>query len=67
MKLSTLALAGVTVASSGALVAAETKLTLLHINDHHSHLTEKSAGYVNIFGEDIPSSVSANNGNTTCK
>jgi len=45
--------------------AAETKLTILHANDHHSHLTEKSAGYVNIFGDDIPKSVSASNGNTT--
>lgn len=35
------------------------------VNDHHSHLTERSAGYVNVFGEDIPPSVSANNGNTT--
>ena len=45
-------------------VAAETKLTLLHVNDHHSHLQERSAGYVNIRGDDIPSAVSANNGNT---
>lgn len=35
------------------------------MNDHHSHLTEKSAEYVNIFGDDIPASVSANNGDTT--
>lgn len=45
--------------------AAETKLTLLHINDHHSHLTEGSAGYINIFNDDIPSSVSSNNGDST--
>ncbi len=50
-----------------APVAAQTQLRLLHINDHHSHLTERSAGYVNIFGDDIPSDVSANNGDTTCK
>ena len=42
-----------------------TKLTLLHINDHHSHLTESSAGYVNIYGDDIPAEVAANNGDTT--
>jgi len=41
------------------------RITLLHINDHHSHLTESSAGYVNIFGDDIPSSVSDNNSGTT--
>jgi 5''-nucleotidase/2'',3''-cyclic phosphodiesterase and related esterases len=46
------------------LTAADTKLTLLHINDHHSHLTEASAGYVNIYGADIPASVRANNGGT---
>ena len=44
---------------------AETKLTLLHINDHHSHLTEGSAGYLNVYGDDIPSDVAASNGDTT--
>jgi len=48
-----------------ALSKADTHLTLLHINDHHSHLTESSAGYVNIYGDDIPADVSASNGNTT--
>ncbi len=43
----------------------QTKLTLLHVNDHHSHLTEASAGYVNIYGDDIPSAVSASNQGTT--
>ncbi len=52
-------------ALTGLSSAAETKLTLLHINDHHSHLTESSAGYVNIYDSDIPAEVSANNGNTT--
>lgn len=64
MKFSALALIAV---SSMAPAVAQTQLRLLHINDHHSHLTERSAGYVNIFGDDIPSAVSANNGNTTCK
>lgn len=41
-----------------------TKVTLLHVNDHHSHLTEEDGGYVNIEGDDIPSGVSENNGNT---
>jgi 5'-nucleotidase len=41
-----------------------TFLTLLHINDHHSHLTEASAGFVSIYGNDIPASVRANNGGT---
>lgn len=41
-----------------------THLTLLHINDHHSHLTEASAGYVSIYGDDIPASVRENNGGT---
>ena len=44
---------------------ADTQLTLLHINDHHSHLSESSAGYINIYDSDIPSAVSQNNGNTT--
>lgn len=64
MKFSALSLLAV---ASMAPVAAQTQLRLLHINDHHSHLTERSAGYVNIFGDDIPSDVSANNGDTTCK
>lgn len=45
--------------------AAESKLTLLHINDHHSHLTEASAGYYNLFDDAVPASISGNNGNTT--
>ncbi len=45
--------------------ASPTKLTLLHVNDNHSHLAESSAGYVNIFGDDIPSAVSTNNQGTT--
>jgi 5'-nucleotidase/UDP-sugar diphosphatase len=50
---------------TGASATDETtKLTLLHINDHHSHLTESSAGYINIPGGFIPSAVSENNGNT---
>ena len=45
--------------------AQVTKLTLLHVNDHHSHLTEGSAGYINIYDDDIPTEVSSNNGDTT--
>ena len=61
MKISALVTSALVVSTK----AAETKLTLLHINDHHSHLTERSAGYVNIFGDDIPAEVAANNGGTT--
>lgn len=53
------------IVSALATAANATKLTLLHINDHHSHLTEGSAGYLNIYDEDIPSDVAANNGGTT--
>jgi len=49
---------------ASAVTALETKLTILHLNDHHSHLSESSAGYVNIQNDDIPTSVSENNGNT---
>lgn len=45
--------------------AVPTSLTLLHVNDHHSHLTESSAGYVNIYDSDVPADVSANNGDST--
>lgn len=45
--------------------AVPTSLTLLHVNDHHSHLTEASAGYVSIFNDDIPASVRTNNGGTS--
>ena len=45
--------------------AQPTSLTLLHVNDHHSHLTESSAGYVDIFDSDVPPEVSANNGDST--
>lgn len=62
MKVSALALIAV---APMAPAAAQTQLRLLHINDHHSHLTENSGGYVDILGDDIPSAVSANNGNTT--
>lgn len=44
---------------------ADTHLTLLHINDHHSHLTESSAGYLNIYASDIPSDVTDMHGGTT--
>jgi 5'-nucleotidase len=49
---------------ASAVTALESKLTILHLNDHHSHLSESSAGYVNIRNDDIPTSVSVNNGNT---
>jgi 5'-nucleotidase/UDP-sugar diphosphatase len=35
------------------------------MNDHNSHLTEKSAGEINIYDSDFPSEVSENNGGTT--
>jgi 5'-nucleotidase/UDP-sugar diphosphatase len=57
--------AGFVASALAATANAQTKLTLLHINDHHSHLSESSAGYINIFGSDIPSAVSTNNGGTT--
>jgi 2',3'-cyclic-nucleotide 2'-phosphodiesterase (5'-nucleotidase family) len=49
------------------LSKAYTKPTLLHMNDHPSHLTEGRAGYINIYiyGEDIPAEVIDNNGGTT--
>lgn len=47
------------------VVNAETKLTIIHVNDPHSHLTEGSAGYVDIFDKDIPSEISSKNGDTT--
>lgn len=49
---------------TSTVAAIETKLTILHINDHHSHLSESSAGYVNIRDDNIPASVSASNGST---
>jgi 5'-nucleotidase len=49
---------------TSAVTAIETKLTILHLNDHHSHLSESSSGYVSIRDDDIPASVSASNGNT---
>lgn len=52
-------------ASVLAVSHAQTQLTLLHVNDHHSHLTESSAGYLNIENSDIPADVSTSNGNTT--
>ncbi len=52
-------------ASLFGFTRADTHLTLLHINDHHSHLTESSAGYLNIFGQDIPSDVTDKHGGTT--
>mmetsp|Transcript_8365 Transcript_8365/g.10977 ORF Transcript_8365/g.10977 Transcript_8365/m.10977 type:complete len:659 (+) Transcript_8365:81-2057(+) len=54
-------LAGLITSANAAL---PTNLTLLHVNDHHSHLTESSAGSVNIQGDDIPSDVRSNNGGT---
>ena len=53
-------LALIAVVPSTMVAAARTQLSILHINDHHSHLTEESAGYINIVGDDIPSAVSAN-------
>jgi 2',3'-cyclic-nucleotide 2'-phosphodiesterase (5'-nucleotidase family) len=47
------------------VVNAETKLTIIHVNDHHSHLSEDTGGYVDIFDNDIPSEISSKNGDTT--
>lgn len=52
-------------ASVVGFTQADTHLTLLHINDHHSHLTESSAGYLNIYASDIPSDVTDMHGGTT--
>ena len=52
-------------ASVVGFTQADTHLTLLHINDHHSHLTESSAGYLNIYASDIPSDVTDLHGGTT--
>lgn len=52
-------------ASVVGFTQADTHLTLLHINDHHSHLTESSAGYLNIYASDIPSAVTDMHGGTT--
>ena len=65
MKFTGLFASALAATASAAGHGADTKLTLLHINDHHSHLTERSAGYVNIYGDDIPAEVAANNGGTT--
>jgi 5'-nucleotidase len=53
------------VAAASYFVAADaTSLTILHVNDHHSHLEVDSAS-LNIYGDDIPAEVSSNNGGTT--